>query len=190
MTKKRSIIVLLALLPLMALAAAAVSRFDSDLQVDGHLTAKSMSIPASSIDDEDIKAGANIDPTKMRHEFRARYTQEASGNAAAATTVLHNARAAGTVNGVKVGLVTPPDTAVGSSGRTATIDIKKNGTTILSATVTLDSTNTAYVAVAGTVSSAAYSAGDTFTAVQTVGGSAGTHAKGVFVELSLYESPG
>jgi hypothetical protein len=166
-----------------------LSTLNSDLRVLGHLTANTMSIPAASVSNSSVKADAALDASKLVHEHRGRIAQGIAANAAAQSEVVHVARAAGTLEQFVVGLVTPPDTASGSSGRTATFDLKKNGTTVLSATVVLDSTNVAYVVEAATISVSAYVAGDVFTVIITVGGSVGTHALGVFAEALFHEQP-
>jgi hypothetical protein len=164
-----------------------LARIEGDFHVTGRISSGNLTIPASTISDAAVASDAAIAATKVSHDVRKTYSQEAAANAAADNKVIHVARNSGTVAAFECGLITAPDTAPGSSGRTATFDLKKNNTTILSGTVQLDSTNTARVVEAGTISSAAYVDGDVFQVVITVGGSAGTHALGIFCEASFRE---
>ena len=90
------------------------------------------------------------------------------------------ARRTGTINEVVAGSIAK---AVGDS--TVTIDIKKNGTTILNAVVTLDNANTARVVEVGSINSGAFVAGDWIEAVITATVGTGTLPYGVFCQLEV-----
>lgn len=77
--------------------------------------------------------------------------------------------------------------AVGDS--TVTIDLKKNGSSILSAVITLDSGNTNRLLETATLSSTALVAGDWLEIVITATVGTGTLPTGVFVRLLLDEDP-
>lgn len=132
--------------------------------------------------DEHVGAGANLDPAKMRHKHRKTYAQ--AGTAVAATVPLHVVvGATAVVKAVKVGSI------VACTGdATLTVDVKKNGTTILSAVVTLNSANTARVVVAGTVSVTAAVVGDFFEVVVAVSAGTGALAEGLAVEFEIDEA--
>src|SRR4051812_46702505 len=100
---------------------------------------------------------AALDPSWMRHQFNKTYGQ--NGTAAAATQVLHEVRGTNaTLRGIRAGSV------VACTGNaTITVDVKKNGTTILSATIVLDNANTAYISEAGTIPNGTLVAGDVLT---------------------------
>ncbi len=72
---------------------------------------------------------------------------------------------------------------------TVTLDLKKNGVSILTAVITLDAANTPYVVEAAAIATATLVAGDVLTVVidETAGG--GTVATGVFCELEIDEDP-
>jgi len=161
---------------------------EGDLQVKGQLVPQSISYPPAGITDAAIAALAAIAASKLQHEHRKEYSQEASANNAAETKGIFIARFAGNVVAFQVELILAPDTAAGSSGRTATVDLKKNGTSILSAPITLNSINTPYVAVNATISTPGYSAGDSFTVVVANGGSVGTYPKGVTAQATFNEA--
>lgn len=166
-----------------------LNRFDGDVRVDGNLSATTMTVPSASIGDSQVKSDALIAASKLQHEHRPPYAQSSGANAAAETKAIFTAKATGVLQSFQVGQIVPPDTAAGSSGRTVTFDLKKNGTTVLSAAVTLNSTNAAYALTSATLSVVNFVAGDVFTVVVTVGGSAGTHSLGPFAFPSFYENP-
>lgn len=159
----------------------------NDVHVTGRLTAGTMTVAADSVSNGSVVSTAAIQAEKLEHRHHKTLGQEATANAAAEERIIHVARGAGTLEEFTVGLITPPDTAL-ASGRSAIVDLKKNGTTILSAPVTLSSTNAFATPVAGAIASAAYVVGDRFTIAITLGGgSTGTHAKGVYGQMTAHE---
>jgi hypothetical protein len=159
------------------------TRIEGDLIVTGQLVAQgAMSISAGAIGDSQIAAGAGIDVDKLDHQYLKGFGQP---NTAATdeTRPIHVARSAGTVDGFVAGSIAK---AVGDS--TVTIDLKKNGTTILSAVITLDSGNTNRVVETGTVSSAAYVAGDWFEVVIDATIGTGTLPTGVYAQAVFSEA--
>lgn len=91
----------------------------------------------------------------------------------------------GLINAVKVGSIAA---AIGDS--TVTVDVKKNNVSVLSSTVTLNSSNTARVAVSGTVNSTVDDvvAGDWIEVVITISTGTGTLPTGVFVQVEIDEN--
>lgn len=162
----------------------AQSVISGDLVVTGACRFGSLTVPNSSVGNTQFSSTDLLSADKQNHQFVKLFTQVSGSIATAETRAIHSAYAAGTVIGVAVGSVVA---ATGNS--TVTVDVRKNGTTILSATIVLDNANTAYVVETGTISTAAYSAGDTFTVVQTVSAGTGTLPQGVFVRLVLQEAP-
>lgn len=157
------------------------TRIDGNLHVAGRITAETMTAPASSIDDASVASDADIGAEKLEHQHVITYGQ--NGTAAAATEVVHLVvGTTATLEAVEVGSVTA---AVGDS--TATVDVKKNGTTVLSAPVVLDNANTAYVPEAGTVSVSAAAQDAVYTVVVTVSAGTGTLPTGLFVTLKIRE---
>lgn len=132
----------------------------------------SVALPASSVTNTSVTAAAGIDASKLEHRHRETYSQP-NTTATSVTQVIYTAAAAGTVNSFKAGSIVA---CIGAA--TVTVDLKKNGSTILSAVITLDSSNTAYVVEAGTINSAAYVAGDMFTIVTVATAGGGTIATG------------
>jgi hypothetical protein len=158
------------------------NRIVGDLHVAGNLTADSLAVPNSSVTNEKVAAGAGIDASKLDHQNIVVFAQ-ANTTAAAETRAVYVAHAAGTIEEFEAGSI-----AACTGNATITVDLKKNGTTVLSAVITLDSGNTAYVVEAGTVSSAAYVAGDVLTVVVAVNAGTGALGTGVFARAMLREA--
>lgn len=161
----------------------AQSRHEGDFYVAGALTCKTFTPPAGSVTNTSVKADAGIESTKLQHRFQQVVAQP---NTAAAdeTRVAHVVYgASGTIVAFSAGSLAK---AVGDA--TCTVDLKKNGTSVLSAPITLDSGNTNRVAEAGTVTSTSLVAGDVLEVVidGTIG--TGTLPTGVFAQVTLTES--
>jgi len=159
------------------------TRIEGDVFVAGNVRAVSMTVPAGAVDDQAVAAGADIAATKLRHEHRPVYAQESATAAASEARVLHAVRGvAAEAVAFVAGAVVP---AVGDS--TVTVDLLKNGASILTAAITLSVAQAAYEIVAGAIASAALVAEDVLEVqiVATVGG--GTLPKGVFAALSVHE---
>jgi hypothetical protein len=80
----------------------------------------------------------------------------------------------------------PVAAAVGDS--TATVDLYKNGASILSAGVLIDSGDAAFAVLTGSISSAAYVAGDVFEVVITISAGTGTLPQGVWGQPTFREA--
>ena len=160
------------------------NRIEGDLQVTGRIYSGSLTVPAGSVSNAGVAADAEIAASKMTHYHYPIWSQP-NTTATAETRTLHKAVAAGEVLSVWAGSIAK---AVGDS--TVTIDVKKNGTTILSSTIVLDNANTARVAEAGSISgTATYVAGDWFEAVITISAGTGTLPTGVAVGMKIEEDP-
>lgn len=156
-----------------------------DVNVRGALSAQVINYPAGSIVNADVNAAAAIAATKLQQQRNITYQQLNGANAAAESKQVYR------VNGATATLQAFKASCVGVPGgdRTCTIDLHKNGVSILSATIQLDSGSVAYTAESGTFSSTSLVAGDVLTVVVTVGGSSGTHVTGLLVNVVLAEDP-
>ncbi len=140
--------------------------------------------PDDSVGNAAIKEAEPIGATKLQHRHVARMAQVHGSAASAERRIAHIARGAGVLTEVKVSLLVA---AVG--GATVTIDVKKNGATMLTGTVGLTSADVAYATASGVVSGGgAYAAGDVIEIVQTVAAGGGTLPQGVCTELILTEA--
>lgn len=154
---------------------------DGDLTVRGTLNVGAISLPANAVDQaSQIKAGINIPADKTEQRFFPAWSQP-NTTATAETRTLFVARRSGTLNEVIAGSIAK---ATGDS--TITVDIKKNGTTVLSAVITLDSANTNRIVESGSVSGGGtFVAGDWFEVVIAISAGTGTLPTGVFCQLEV-----
>lgn len=150
------------------------SRIEGNVAFAGDVAfAGSVTLPSSAVLD------ANVYETRHREV----YSQASGSSASDESRVIHVVHGtAGTLKSVMVGSV---DKAVGDS--TVDVDILKNGVSVLTAAVTLNSSNTDYVAVAGSINTAATTVGDVFEVEIDATAGTGTLPKGVFVSLEFLE---
>lgn len=154
-----------------------------NLRVRGTLIPAVLTIPSGTVTNAGVAAGADIDITKVRHLHNKTWGQPNSASTTE-TRVMHVASLPGQVLSVKAGSIA---IAIGNS--TVTVDVKKNGTSVLTAVITLDNTNTARVAEAGTISGSQDDlvAGDILETVITATIGTGTLPTGVFVNIEVDE---
>lgn len=169
--------------------AAQTNQF-GDTTVNGQLTVSGgpVILPPNSLKTSSFDPATPLDAVQLQIQIHQVYAQGSAVDATAAAEVVHVARAAGTLVAVRAGNVVS-----GIGGATATVDVKKNGTTVLTGTIGLAAAApAAYGQVAGAVAggSAAYAAGDVFEVVVTAAAGGGTLAKGLFVDLVFREANG
>ncbi len=163
---------------------AELSVFRGDIHFDGTVTAARLSVPASSITNDKVAADAAIATTKLLHRRSITAAQGNSDDAAVSKTKpLHVVRAAGTVIAFNAGCV-----VANIGAATVTVDLKKNGASILTAVIEIDSGDAAYAKLNGAIATAPVVAGDVleYTVVATAGG--GTVGKGLFANLVIDEA--
>lgn len=160
---------------------ATPSVVESDLIVRGTLRPTGFSAPADCIGDTNFNGSDPLSTGNQDHLHTKEFAQV--GTSASETKVIHYARAAGSVTGFRAGSV-----VANIGAATVTVDLKKNGTTVLSAVITLDNANAAYTAEAGTISSASYVSGDVFTVVTVATAGGGTLATGVYAAADFDEA--
>ena len=119
----------------------ALSRVEGDLYVAGTLAAQSLIPSSASVSDDSIQAAAGIDATKLEHRHQLTLSLfKHTEDAATIRRALHRVYGA-TATLVKFGVLA---TVAAGSASSATVQLKKNGVSILSAAITLDSTVTAF----------------------------------------------
>jgi hypothetical protein len=158
---------------------AAQSILEGDVHVTGVLTAADMRPSTGSITNAMVDAAAAIDATKVQQQYLASYRV---ATPVTVTEYTHIARGAGTIVGVRAVIDTAP-----AAGNSYTIDVQKNGVTILSSTISVTDATTPDSILTGTLSVTSYVANDLFRVVVTTtgGGSKGT---GLLVQTILRES--
>lgn len=161
------------------------SRDLSDWEHHGtHIFVGAVSLPASTVGNSEFDQDDPLASVNAYHRFLRGWSQP---NTAATSEVrtIHVARAAGTVNDFRAGSI---GIAVGDS--TVTVNLKKNGATILTGVVTLDETGeVSRVSVAGTISDADYVAGDWFEIEFVATAGTGTLPTGVYAQALFDEAP-
>lgn len=156
-----------------------------DLMVEGTLTARIVASRTASITNAMVSATAAIDATKMQHQHQHPVVLQNHGSAPTAVrkTIARVRGLTGTVVRFEAGIVQP--LTVGS----VTVDLYKNGSTILSAVITLNTTvgtgGVAYNTVVGTLASASLVQDDVLEVVVAV--TTPTGGGGLFCQLTTRE---
>ncbi len=159
----------------------ATSTIVGSLHVTDTITAGGgVQVGSNSVTDSSVAAGAGIAASKLEHQYVI--TEKQVGSAADETRIMHIAQGDGDIVGVKAACI---GVAVGSA--TCTVDVKKNGTTILTGVITLNSSSVTLVAQSGTLATTTYGDGDVFTVVFDGTTSGGTLPTGVAATLILRE---
>jgi hypothetical protein len=161
------------------------SQLDGNIHVNGTLTMKSIVLPADSVLDASIPAGANVNALKLQHQHRILYAQPYD-DCGDERKVLHVVvGATGTIQQFVAGMVAP---CIGAAE--ITVDLLKNGTTILTAPITLDAGDAAYELVAAAVDDDELAQDDVLEISVTLDPAGGTEAgSGLFAALTVNELP-
>jgi hypothetical protein len=167
----------------------AADTFQNDVIILGQLSAKSIVLPAGSVGDAQMTLANPVQATKLQHQYEVGYAQYA-GLPASGTTVVNDQLVLHVVRGstgipldFKAGVVVAN---VGAA--TVTVDLWRNGASILTSVITLNNSQAAYQLVtAAGFSFTSLVAGDVLEVkvIATAGG--GTLAKGLFANLHMRE---
>jgi len=157
-------------------------RFRGTVNLSG---AESVQHKAQSVRATDIVDGANVPATKLVTRIHAVLAQDVGADAEAQERIVYQANLAGTIREV---YATPAAAATGTAK--ATIDVNRNGSSILTAAFDVDSGHSAYQKVAGSVNSAALSAGQALSISITKddGGTGDDLPKGIAVTIVIDEN--
>jgi hypothetical protein len=140
-------------------------------------------LPASTLANESWNPSSPLAATNQQHQYAEVHGQAHGSSASAERRVLFIAHAAGTLVAFKVTQVVA---ATGDS--TATVNLLKNGTTVLSASVVINNSRAAFAVQTATIAAAAYAAGDVFEIQITVSAGSGTLPQGVSALAVLREA--
>jgi len=151
---------------------------DGSVHVTGNLSADTLSVPDQAIDDDAIAPDANVSHEKHQHQFLNTYSQPNTTATSETRTLLYVHGSEGAVLGFVAGTI-----GVCTVDATITVDLKLNGTSILTAPIALDSASVARIAEAGVVASPELIAGDWLEIVVAVTAAAGAPGSGLFVSL-------
>ncbi len=154
----------------------------SDTHVNGLLTMVTIGIPDGSIFNAAVAANAVIAASKCQQHFSQVYA--GPGTVATETVIIHTVRGAtATVKGFSASQIDAP---AGSS--TATIDLRKNGVSVLTSVITLNAGAGDYGTLGATLDTTAAVADDVFTVVITaVQSGTDALATGVSAQLRIDE---
>ncbi len=162
-----------------------MSRISGDYQYTGAVLFNgTVTLPDNTVTKAKIPASAGVEYTKLQQMPTRTYGQ--TGTMVSATIPIHVVYGAtGGVIFIKAGSIVA---CIGAA--TCTIDLKKNGTTVLTGVITLNSSNTARVVVSGTlVATPTNVAGDFYELVIVATAGGGTLGTGLGVEVGFYEDP-
>ncbi len=161
---------------------AVPTRVEGDVYVNGNLSSKTATPAAGSVVDASVGAAAAIDATKLQHQHRLVLGQ--TGTATSVTQpIYHCYGATGTVIAIYAGSI-----AIAVGGATVTVDLKKNGSSILTGVITLNSSSVARIGQAGTLTgSTSLVAGDVLEVVTVATAAGGTIPTGLFVAVTVNE---
>lgn len=143
----------------------------------------SILLPSGAVTAANIAAAAGVEATKLEHQHREIYQQESDTTSVSEDRVVHVVK--GTTGDLKTFRAGSVVANIGAA--TITVDLHKNGSTILTAPISLDSGDAAYALVAGVISSEPVVADDVLEVVVVATAGGGTVGKGVFASLDVFE---
>lgn len=166
-------------------------RDDVDRVMSGSWTfTGTVNLPANTVDEDDLKAAALLPAANLVTRFAKSADQKTGTDVASETRLIHVAKYAGLVTSVEAAI----DTAI-TGDNTVVIDVKRSTggaafATILSSTLTINSSTSAKTATAATIDATKddYVAGDVFEVIVTAAGT-GTQAQGLNVTVFFEENP-
>jgi hypothetical protein len=163
--------------------------FNSDLHVNGTLTARSMTPPAGSVTDNSVAANAAIDDSKLKN--RSDLVLSQTGTVVAATHYLKVMRAAGTVLLIEAAIT---ETVATGADRTIAIDLAVSTgggafASILTGTIGFTNVSVLRDLTTGSIATPTLVDGDILRLSVAVAGAAGNQALGLVVNVQVSESP-
>lgn len=162
----------------------ALTPLASDLHVVGNLSAQTFTPPSGSITNASVVALAGIAASKLQKRTYAQYAQLHGTAATTVRIVIHRVKGAtGTINSFKC-----LTSVLNIGAATISVQLKKNGSNILSSATVLDTGNTAFIAedAAGFTSSALV-AGDVLEVDITATAGGGTLGQGFYCVAEIDE---
>ena len=159
-------------------------RVDEDGQFRGAVTLLNAKLNDGSVSNQHVAASAGIAADKLQQQHRQVFAQKSDATAAAEERIVHVIHgASGTIKTFKAGCV-----EANMVDATITVDLHKNGSTVLTAPIILDNGDAAYDLVEGTIDDDSVVVDDVLEVTVTVDAGVGTLGKGVFAYVDIYES--
>ena len=163
---------------------------NNDLHVNGTLSAKLFTAPSGSITNTHVSASADIDATKLEHQFPLDYKQLPGTAVVADTQDLHIVHGAtGSIVSFRAAIT---GTIATGADRTVNVDLQKSTgggafATILSATLLFNNADVLRTAESATILTPGLVVGDILRVVVTVAGAAGNQALGLIATATIRE---
>lgn len=161
---------------------ALTNRISGDVVIDGALVLTgALTAPAGSLTNAMIAAAAGIDASKLdSHRNVPAYV---AGTPTSSVILAYRVPSTGTITSFWAGCITVP-----TGSATCAVNLKKNGTTCLSATVDLDSSSVAYTSEEGTLTVTSVVEDDILTVELTVTTpGSDTQSTGVYAAIGIDE---
>jgi hypothetical protein len=159
-------------------------KIDGDLLVLGTLSPAKLTAPPGCITDPAIPAGANVNSTKLMQRYEPVYTQPSGAAVITERRFLHVVRSS--TAAVQQMQAAVKQAITGNS--TVTVDLLKNGATILSAVLSIDNTLAAFANRAGAVISPNLVLGDVLEVNVTATVGTGVLPQGLIVMVQIDEN--
>jgi len=160
-------------------------RVEENGQFRGTVTFLDAKLNDGCVENKHVAAGAEIAASKLEHQHRPVYEQESDTTSITEARVVHVVKGtAGTLKTFKCGVV-----VACAGAATVTVDLLKDGVSVLVAAVEINVAHAAYELVAGTINTAAVVAGDVLEVDVVAVAGGGTIGKGVFAFVDLWEDP-
>lgn len=160
-----------------------MNTIDGDLHVRGRLTAGTLAVPSAGVGNAQVGTSDPITADKIQLSVNLVNGTNHGTAVTAVRKVIYQAKADGVIQVFRAGLV-----VAATGDYTVTVDLYKNGTSIITAIV-LDATNLAFTEETAAGLTAAYVADDVFEMVVTVAGTTGAQGQGLYVNFQAYEDP-
>lgn len=170
---------------------ASNSKIAGNLQITGALTMAELNIPAGTLKDVDVAAGAAIAASKIIHQFPVRYAQDDGSNIVAAIVPIHTVQGAtATIKSVQAMIIDAPQ----GGDHEITVDLKKcyvgagsTPVTVLTAPIVMNDADTADCEVEeAEIANDALTVGQTLVAVVSTTGSSG-YGQGLLFTVMIQE---
>jgi hypothetical protein len=148
-------------------------------------TGGNFQLGAGAVTDTNVATSAAIDVTKLKHSYYARSTfgLKIADLPVVYESIVYVANQPGVIRSFAALMNTH------LTGGSATIDLKKNGVTVLSAPIVLDNTLTDRQIVTASIAVAAFIAGDVFSIAMTISSPAGGGGPAAWAGLTENGAP-
>lgn len=161
----------------------ALSTLQGSYYFPGSVIFASITLPGSSVVDGSVTAAANISASKLEHQYQKTYRQSFSEDVVPDRAVIHRVYGA---SGSIVDFVAGAVTAAGAAS-TCTVDLLKNGVSVLTSVITLSSSHAAFELVSPVGYSNTSLSADDVLEVKIASVSGSNLPKGVFADVVIRE---